>query len=58
MKNILLVCSAGMSTSLLVTKMNAAAIKMQNKCKNKGCSRSRVKEQHGRCRGYIVGTTG
>lgn len=27
MKNILLVCCAGMSTSLLVTKMNAVAIK-------------------------------
>ncbi|WP_027625160.1 PTS sugar transporter subunit IIB [Clostridium lundense] len=27
MKSILLVCSAGMSTSLLVTKMNTAAVK-------------------------------
>lgn len=29
MKRITLVCSAGMSTSLLVTKMNVAAIKMK-----------------------------
>lgn len=29
MKRITLVCSAGMSTSLLVTKMNAAAVKMK-----------------------------
>ncbi len=32
MKNILLVCCAGMSTSLLVTKMNAVAIKKWDRC--------------------------
>lgn len=33
MKNILLVCSAGMSTSLLVTKMQKAAEENEVECK-------------------------
>jgi len=33
MKNIVLICAAGMSTSLLVTKMQKAAVEMNYECK-------------------------
>ncbi|WP_125153985.1 PTS sugar transporter subunit IIB [Clostridium rectalis] len=43
MKNILLVCSAGMSTSLLVTKMNTAAIKLDANVKIKAIPEAELK---------------
>jgi cellobiose PTS system EIIB component len=44
MKNILLVCSAGMSTSLLVSKMQAAADEKGIKCKIQAVGEVDVKE--------------
>ena len=44
MKNILLVCSAGMSTSMLVKKMQDAAIKMDVEVKIKAISEADVSQ--------------
>jgi|SRR5690625_2234512 len=43
MKNILLVCAAGMSTSLLVTKMEKAAVNKNEEIKIKATSGSDIK---------------
>jgi PTS system cellobiose-specific IIB component len=44
MKNILLVCCAGMSTSLLVSKMQAAAIAKGVECKIQATGEAEVKD--------------
>ena len=44
MKNIVLFCSAGMSTSLLVEKMKAAAKELNYDCEIKAYAISKVKE--------------
>lgn len=44
MKRILLVCSAGMSTSLLVSKMKAAAEKENIKCEINATAEAELKE--------------
>ncbi len=43
-KNIVLFCTAGMSTSLLVEKMKAAALKANFECEINAYSMSKVKE--------------
>ncbi|WMJ81740.1 PTS sugar transporter subunit IIB [Clostridium sp. MB40-C1] len=43
MKNILLVCTAGMSTSLLVTKMNTAAVRLDVEAKINAVSEADLK---------------
>ncbi len=55
MKKILLVCSAGMSTSLLVTKMEKEAEKRGIEVEIEAVSNSVVKEYVGKCDVCLIG---
>lgn len=55
MKKILLVCNAGMSTSLLVTKMKEAALAMGLECEINAYSITEVKERGVDCDIILLG---
>lgn len=55
MKNILLVCSAGMSTSLLVSKMEKAAEEKGIECNIKAVGEADVKEYIGKIDVLLLG---